>query len=298
MLVAHHDPALPGRVREWLAPFGGEVDGVMGLEAARSAISAMRYDVVVADRALCPADPARLVADIKRGVKNFRAAVIVVASELPFDEAMADLGRGAHDFIKEPIDPAEMVARVRGAFRVASLQAELIESSTRLELLVYKDALTGLNNRRFMLTQLSALISGARRHGRPITVVMIDIDRFKLLNDTYGHAVGDRALIAVAAALRERLRAEDYIGRLGGEEFLAILPDTGEADGEAVAEGLRGRASDVEVITPEGQPVSVTVSVGWATWEGEPEPAEALIRRADRALYAAKEAGRDLVRRG
>ncbi len=296
VLVAHLDPGLPGRAREWLTPLGYEVDGVADLASARSAVVREAYDVVLADVRLTPGGPAELLVEIKTGPRGYTTAVVLMARELAFDQAMSALGRGAHDFLKEPVDPVELVARVKSAVQMTGLRGELLEQSRRLEMLVYQDALTGLYNRRFMLAQLGALTSGARRHGRPVTAVMIDIDRFKALNDTHGHEVGDRALIAVATALRDRLRAEDYIGRLGGEEFLALLPDTGEAEAEAVAESLRRCVSQVEIATPEGGCVSVTASVGWATWAGETP--EELVRRADRALYAAKDAGRDLVRRG
>ncbi len=296
VLVAHLDPGFPGRAREWLTPLGYEVDGVVDLASARSALAREAYDVVLADVRLTPASPAELLIEIKTGPRGYTTAVVLMAGEFAFDEAMSALGRGAHDFLKEPVDPVELVARVQSAVQMTALRGELLTQSRRLEMLVYQDALTGLFNRRFMFAQLSALISGARRHGRPVTVVMIDMDRFKALNDTHGHEAGDRALIAVATALRDRLRGEDYIGRLGGEEFLALLPDTGEAEAEAVAESLRRCVSQVEIATPEGGCVSVTASVGWATWAGETP--EELVRRADRALYAAKDAGRDLVRRG
>lgn len=296
VLVAHLDPGLAGRAREWLTPLGYDVDGVTDLAAARAAVVREAYDVVLADVGLTPGGLAELLVEIKTGPRGYTTAVVLMAGEFAFDQAMSALGLGAHDFLKEPVDPVELVARVKSAVQMTGLRGELLEQSRRLEMLVYQDALTGLYNRRFMLAQLGALTSGARRHGRPVTVVMIDIDRFKGLNDAHGHEVGDRALIAVAAALRDRLRAEDYIGRLGGEEFLALLPDTGEAEAEAVAESLRRCASQVEIVTPEGGCVSLTVSVGWATWTGETP--EELVRRADRALYAAKDAGRDLVRRG
>jgi diguanylate cyclase (GGDEF)-like protein/PAS domain S-box-containing protein len=156
------------------------------------------------------------------------------------------------------------------------------------------DPLTGLANRREWQDQLDRCLAAPT--SAPLSVAIVDMDRFKALNDTHGHEAGDLALIAVATALRDRLRGEDYIGRLGGEEFLALLPDTGEGEAEGVADSLRRCASQVEIATPEGGCISVTVSVGWATWAGESP--EELVRRADRALYAAKDAGRDLVRRG
>ncbi len=161
------------------------------------------------------------------------------------------------------------------------LQEELVAQAGRLETMLFEDPLTRISNRRFILAQLDGLISGARRHGRPLSVAIVDIDHFKAINDSRGHADGDRVLCAVARELRANLRAEDQLRRLGGEEFLALLPDTD--DPSAAAEHLRASVAAT----------GVTVSLGWAAWAGE--TAEDLLARADSALYAAKAAGRDCV---
>jgi two-component system, cell cycle response regulator len=137
--------------------------------------------------------------------------------------------------------------------------------------------------------QVSALVSGARRHGRPLAVAMVDLDGFKAVNDRHGHDAGDQVLVAAAEALQRALRAEDVLGRLGGEEFLALLPDTGEEAAARTAERLRA------AVARAGGPVRVTASVGWAVLRSGEAPDE-LVRRADDALYAAKEEGRDRVR--
>jgi diguanylate cyclase (GGDEF)-like protein len=164
--------------------------------------------------------------------------------------------------------------------------------SERLEAMLFEDPLTGLSNRRFILTQLSAAISAARRHGRPLTIAIVDIDHFKAVNDEHGHATGDRVLAAVASCLRTHLRAEDQLGRLGGEEFLALVPD---ADASVAASAVEKLRTEVGRMTVEhaGADLGVTVSIGWAAWEGE--SAEELMRRADEALYEAKRSGRDRV---
>ena len=280
---------------EWLTAFDHVVDEAGTADAAECAVRDREYDAVLLSADFPDGDAGSLIAKIKLGRSGLRTAVVVVSKDLAVDDAIATQQRGAHDFLLEPLNPAELVTRVNAAVRTTALQSEILEQSRRLETYVYRDALTGLHNRRFLLVQLGALVSAARRHRRPITVVMIDLDHFKDINDTYGHDAGDRALVAVSTALSDRLRAEDYVGRLGGEEFLAILPDTGRAEGARVAEDLR-RCAATEIIGPDGERICVTASVGWATWAGETP--EQLVRRADRALYAAKAAGRDLVRQG
>jgi two-component system, cell cycle response regulator len=191
------------------------------------------------------------------------------------------LEHGAQDILVEPVLDAELLMRVHAAGRTKGLQDEIVAQAKRLEALLCEDALTGLSNRRFVLTQLAGQVSGARRHERPLSVAIVDVDHFKAINDTRGHAEGDQVLVAVARALREHLRAEDQLGRLGGEEFLVVLPDTDPEAAVAAAEKLRASVAET----------GVTVSIGWAAWEGESP--EELVRRADDALYAAKAAGRD-----
>jgi diguanylate cyclase (GGDEF)-like protein len=172
------------------------------------------------------------------------------------------------------------------------LQEELVGQTQRLEALLFEDPLTGLANRRFILTQLTGAVSAARRHGRALSVAVIDIDHFKGVNDAHGHAAGDRVLAAVAGSMREHLRAEDQLGRLGGEEFLALLPDADAHAAATAAEKLRSEVASLAV-EHEGRDLGVTISAGWAAWDGEAP--EALLRRADEALYEAKRGGRDRV---
>ena len=133
---------------------------------------------------------------------------------------------GVQDFLVEPLADGEVLTRVEAASRTKDLQQELVAQGMRLESLLREDALTGLLNRRAILSRLGGTISGARRHGHPLSIAMVDLDNFKQVNDTHGHAAGDEVLIAAVRAMRTHLRAEDALGRLGGEEFLVLLPDT------------------------------------------------------------------------
>jgi diguanylate cyclase (GGDEF)-like protein len=207
----------------------------------------------------------------------------VQPGEPALEYAAEALQRGAQDILVEPVNDAELVIRVQAAGRTKGLQEEIVAQAERLEALLFEDPLTGLSNRRFILTQLAGMVSGARRHHRDLTAVVIDVDHFKSVNDTYGHAEGDKVLAAVAHALRDHLRAEDQLGRLGGEEFLALLPDTSLDHAPAACEKLRASVEEV----------GVTISLGWAAWEGE--SADELLQRADDAVYAAKARGRDCV---
>jgi two-component system, cell cycle response regulator len=291
VILAHAEEETRERFARVLSDVGHDV---LIVDAAQRAIERARAnapDVVLVDVALGDAD--ELVAALKGDARAYRSAVVLVErAGLNLEAAVAALRRGVQDFLVEPVGDAELVARVEAAGRTKDLQEELVVQSQRLEALIFEDPLTGLANRRFILTQLGGQVSAARRHGRPFSVAMLDIDHFKAVNDRHGHAAGDHVLGEVTRTLREHLRAEDQLGRLGGEEFLALLPDAGDGAARAAAEKLRAEVAANDVMI-EGRDLRVTVSVGWATWDGETP--DDLLRRADEALYEAKRAGRNRV---
>ncbi len=159
------------------------------------------------------------------------------------------------------------------------------------------DPLTGVLNRRSFFELAEQELSRCRRHPRPLSALMLDIDLFKLVNDRYGHQTGDDVLRAVVAACLTSLRDRDIIGRLGGEEFACILPDTTIEQAMIAAERLRVAVSGRAVGRADGQPITVTVSVGVASLRDTDGGVETVLNRADAALYAAKQAGRNVVRR-
>ena len=154
------------------------------------------------------------------------------------------------------------------------------------------DPLTGVYNRRTMNDLAARAVADARRHGRPLALLALDVDHFKRINDEFGHDAGDRALCALVALLRRELRAADVIARIGGEEFVVILPDTGEADAGVLAERVRARISD-SGFTVDGWPAPLQVSIGVGALDAG--DFDGLRRATDRALYAAKRAGRNRV---
>ena len=278
IVVAHGRARERGRFQRVLAEAGHEVTECDCPGDALECCRRWRPDVAVVDAEA----GAGLLDRIKRDADAFGTAVLLVeAGNLPVERATEAIARGAQDVLVEPVRDAELLIRVQAAGRTKGLQEEIVAQAARLEALLFEDPLTGLANRRFILIQLAGMVSGARRHDRALAVAVIDVDHFKTVNDTHGHAEGDRVLVAVARALRAHLRAEDQLGRLGGEEFLALLPDTDAAAAAAAAEKLRASVEDA----------GVTVSIGWAAWEGE-SPDE-LLARADEALYGAKARGRD-----
>jgi len=290
VLIAHPSQRARDAMREVLERVGAVVAEAGSRDEVLGAARAQGADVLLLHAALGCA-----VADVKGDPDLFRIAVVVVGEPGDVASTLDALERGAHDVLREDAPPAEVVARVRAARRAQEMQEQLLSREHDLEAMAYHDELTGVANRRYAVRQLHALLSRARRHDQELSVVLLDADRFKALNDRHGHGAGDDVLRGLAARLRSRVREEDIVARFGGEEFLIVLPDTG-ADGAAIA------AEDVRAaVAAQPFPVGrfalpLTVSVGWATWRGE--SLERLVARAARGLYAAKESGRDRVRPG
>jgi diguanylate cyclase (GGDEF)-like protein len=164
-----------------------------------------------------------------------------------------------------------------------------------LERLSQVDMLTGLANRRRFMQLAEHELSRKRRYGGDLAVFMMDLDHFKVVNDTYGHQTGDLVLQRVGEICREILRDVDCVGRLGGEEFAVLLPRTDTAHAMAVAERLRDAVAQASVYAPHGETVRFTISIGVATMQEEHTTLDALLNQADRALYQAKHSGRNRV---
>lgn len=167
------------------------------------------------------------------------------------------------------------------------------ETRQSLEQLANKDGLTGLMNRRHFMQSAEVELQRAQRYRRPVTVAMADLDLFKKLNDTYGHAAGDAVLRSFAELVRDTLRQSDLVCRYGGEEFAFLFPEIGPLETEILAERLRQRCAELEVALPDGRSVKATVSIGLA--DASESPIEIALKRADEALYEAKRLGRNRV---
>jgi len=168
------------------------------------------------------------------------------------------------------------------------------ECQLELERAARVDFLTGICNRRAIEDLAQRVIAAARRHGMPLSMMIIDVDHFKRINDDFGHAAGDRALLETVARIRDSMRVEDLVGRFGGEEFVVVMPNTDAGSARIAAERVRSAFASAPMLI-EGSPVTVTVSVGVSLLIAEDAQFAHLLRRADHAMYAAKAAGRNRV---
>ena len=222
--------------------------------------------------------------------------VIMLTAEDDLDRKAEILERGASDYVTKPFHEKELLARVRIHTKLKHLQDELRETNAQLEALSVTDALTGLANRRLLVSRLDEEVRRARRTKVPLAVVMIDIDHFKEVNDTFGHAMGDVVLRNIGTMLNASLRATDLAARYGGEELTLVLPYTDGPSALQVAESLRQKIAALDHVLG-GTTLRKTVSMGVAARGGQAESpdAEELLRRADEALYRAKQGGRNRV---
>jgi two-component system cell cycle response regulator len=291
VLVASDDPDLRRRICRPLVEHGFDVVEVVDASAALELAPRFVVDVAVIDVGGSETGAAELLPrrqDVHRGGY---VPVVLVGAGATCDDVGVAIHLGAHDYLLPPVDDISVLARVHSAVEGKRRHDAIRRRMTELQELVRTDSLTGLYNRRHIDAELAALASAARRQRTPLAVLLVDVDRFKRINDRLSHEAGDGALRTVADRIRAIVRAEDVVGRWGGDEFVIVLPSTDREAALTLAQRLRR-----EVSRPGSgalPAIPLTVSVGCAAgWD--PEPA-ALISAADAALHRAKAAGRNRV---
>ena len=252
-------------------------------------------DLLIVSLDLDAFDGLRLCSQARSHERTRNLPILVIADLKDRQRVLRGLDLGVNDYLTRPIDRNELLARTRTNIRQKRYADRLRETVQQsIEMALY-DPLTGLNNRRFLEGHLPAAIEAAEARGAPLTLLILDIDHFKRVNDTYGHAAGDQVLKGFAAQMQSIVRGGDLLCRLGGEEFVIVMPGVTAAHAARIAERTRRSIQTQEFALGEaGQSVSITVSIGLAERRDGSDAIE-LYRRADRALYRSKAEGRNKV---
>lgn len=254
---------------------------------------------VISDWMMPGLDGPSLIAHIRRAEFPHYTYIMMLTARDGIEDTVAGLEAGADDYLTKPFDLNEFRARVAIGERILSLETRLREANSKLEDMATHDSLTGLLNRRALYDNANRQLARARREGLPLSVIMIDLDHFKGINDRHGHLAGDQALRLAATVLQHGLREYDLLGRWGGEEFLMVLPATDVPESLAVAERMRDEISQSPLNLTSGQRITFQASFGVTTLApGRTEVHfDELVHDADLALYQAKRRGRNQVYR-
>jgi two-component system cell cycle response regulator len=254
------------------------------------------YDLVIVSLGLKDFDGLRLCSQIRSLERTRNVPILAVAEADNHARLMRGLEIGVNDYLVRPIDRNEMLARARTQVKKKRYSEQLRDNVQKSVEMAITDGLTGLFNRRYMETHLATLVDQAAERGKPIAVLVLDIDYFKSINDTHGHDCGDDVLREFALRIRKCIRNIDLACRYGGEEFVMVMPETDRAVATMVAERLRRRiASEPFSIAQGTRSIEVTISIGIAAANGADDNAAAMLKRADQALYRAKRDGRNRV---
>jgi two-component system, cell cycle response regulator len=277
------------KIGAYLTDWGFDYVGVgSGTEAIKLLEGANAPDLALLDWLLPGLDGIDVLRRIRKLTQGNYIYTVMLTAKTHKQDRLSAMEAGADDYLSKPVDPTELRSRIMVGKRIIELQHSLRFAATH-------DFLTGLLNRSEILAALDRELARAAREEKPTTVVLCDVDHFKRVNDTLGHAAGDEVLKEVARRLKLDLRPYDIVGRYGGEEFLIILPGCNVEAGARRADGIRHLVGKDRIPTPSGE-ASTTISMGvTSTIARRDHPVAEFLREADLSLYAAKTKGRNRV---
>ena len=255
------------------------------------------FDVMIISTLLSNVDGLRLASQIKSQEETRNVPLLVLVDEDDTNLMYKALEMGINDYLIVPVDKNEMMARVRSQIRRKKYQESLKSNYQKSISMAITDALTGLYNRHYLNTHLGNMVKQSLKNNKHLALMMMDMDHFKAVNDTYGHDVGDMILKQLATIIVESSRSAELIARFGGEEFVVLMPETAEPAALQAAERIRLLVETTPFkINPNGDTINKTVSIGVAILHPDGDSAEGLLKRADEALYEAKNGGRNQVK--
>lgn len=254
------------------------------------------YELIIVSLGLKDFDGLRLCSQIRSLERTRHLPIMVVADPNDNARLLRGMDMGVNDYVMRPINKNELYARVRTQLRRKRYTDKLRDSFQHNLEMAVTDPLTGLHNRRYMESHLNTLVEKAKSEDKPLTLLLMDIDYFKAVNDTHGHEAGDDVLREFSVRLRSNVRGIDLACRYGGEEFVVVMPETSMALAFMVAERVRQQIAGGPFVVNRGsEALDITVSIGIASLDTKDDNPASLLRRADEALYTAKRDGRNRV---
>ncbi|MDP9193503.1 MAG: diguanylate cyclase [Acidobacteriota bacterium] len=296
IVLIDDDPAIVRLLVRVLGTKGMEVIPCSTGADGMAVLDREEWAICLLDRGLPDFDGLEICRHIKADARFDARQVIMLSGYNSLDARVEALNLGADDYITKPFHPAELLARVNASRRVVELQQQLVDMARQLEQLSAHDDLTGIFNRRHFGATLHHAFDHSSRYRRPLSMAIIDVDRFKDINDAFGHQAGDVVLAEVAKRFSGSVRSSDYLARYGGEEFVVLLPETQLDDAIMFGEKLRDAVASAPVPITGGRALPVTVSVGAASLtHTQFNESSEMLAAADQALYRAKRNGRNRV---
>jgi two-component system cell cycle response regulator len=295
ILICEASPIETANLQEVLARDGHDLQVAATIADSQRLAASSELDLVIVDLALGDDEALRLCSHLRAQEKTRQTPILLIAEEDQTAKLAKSLDLGVNDYLMQPVDRNELLARVRTQIRRRRFQDRLRSSYMQSLSMALTDQLTGLYNRNYLMTHLSGLMQRTLASGKALALAMIDVDTFKQVNDTYGHATGDEVLAELAQRMTHYTRNFDTVARFGGEEFVVVMPDITPELSILVAERLRLRVADTPIRLKNGTALPITISIGVAVSRHQADRSEDLLARADRALYAAKRQGRNRV---
>ena len=253
------------------------------------------FDLIIVSLSLQNFDGLRLCSQLRSLERTRNVPILIIAETEDRQRVLRGLDLGVNDYLMRPVDRNELIARVRTQVRRKRYVDHLKDNLQASIEMAVVDALTGLNNRRFLESHFATLLDEAVHKDKPLSLMILDIDHFKMVNDNYGHDAGDEVLKAFGARIKRVVRVADLICRMGGEEFVVVMPNTSIDMAEVIAERIRSSIQGARFqIDASGRSIPVTVSIGLADRRNDLAP-DVVYKRADKALYRAKTEGRNRI---
>lgn len=295
ILLLESQDFLAATVTGHLKEAGHTVERASTGAEAWTTLNAISPDLIMVNLRLADEDGLRLCSQFRTKEETRHTPILLIISADDLEELAKGLDLGVTDYLVRPFDRNELLARTRTQIRRRRYHDQLRSMLDKSVSMAYTDALTGVYNRRYMNAHLDRQIMEIGDTQKPVSVILFDLDHFKTVNDTHGHAAGDEILKQVAGRVGSGIRDFDMLARYGGEEFVVIMPNTPSDDARAVAERLRKSLEGKSFRLGSEGALTITASMGVVTTSDPMETAESLLRRADDALYAAKRSGRNRV---